>query len=60
MRIPDQNKTSQKGNWGEKMQHSSWIPKLPHLHHLDDDFFKNTKFVSFLFGLRYKTGELMI
>ena len=39
MRIPDQNKTSQKGNWGEKMQHSSWIPKLPHLHHLDDDFF---------------------
>ena len=39
MRIPDQNKTSQKGNWAEKMQHSSWIPKMPHLHHLDDDFF---------------------
>ena len=34
MRIPDQNKTSQKGNWGEKMQHSSWIPKMPHLHQI--------------------------
>ena len=43
MRIPDQNKTSQKGELGRKdatlisccgIHSKSWIPKMPHLHQI--------------------------